>query len=78
MYLSAQTTGMTHQIEVSDSKVIDLESWKTAFSGVDATLRTSDAREPDALIVGAEDTNAVIVDASTHVTAEVLTSIEFL
>lgn len=69
---------MTHQIVVSDSKVIDLESGEAAFSGVDATLRTTDAREQDALIVDAEDADALIVDASTRVTGEVFTSLDSL
>lgn len=69
---------MAYQIVVSDSKVIDIESGKTAFADLDATLRTTDAREPDALIEDAAGADALIVDASTQVTAAVLSSLDSL
>lgn len=69
---------MTYQVVVSDSKVIDLESGKTAFADIDATVRVTDTREPEALITDAADADALIVDASTQVTAAVLTSLDSL
>jgi len=69
---------MTYQIVVSDSKVIDFESGKTAFADLDATLRTTEAREPDALIENTAGADALIVDASTQVTAAVLSSLDSL
>lgn len=61
---------MTYQIVISDSKVIDLESGQTAFSDVNATLRTIDARTPAELIANAADADGLIVDAATQVTAD--------
>ena len=69
---------MTYQIVVSDSKVIDLESGRTVFADLDATVWTTDAREPAALITDATGADALIVDASTQVTANVLSSLDSL
>lgn len=69
---------MTYDIVVSDSKVIDLESGQTAFAEVDATLRTTEARAPAALIEDATGADAMIVDASTQVTGDVLRSLDSL
>lgn len=76
IWVSIQNSGMTYQVVVSDSKVIDMESGQAAFSDVEATVRTTDAREPEALIADARDADALIVDASTRVTAEVLASLD--
>lgn len=69
---------MAYQIVISDSKVIDLESGKTAFADLDATVRTTEAREPDALIKDAAGADALIIDASTQVTAAVLSELDSL
>jgi len=69
---------MAYQILVSDSKVIDLESGQSAFADMDATLRTTGAREPDELIEAAAGVDALIVDASTEVTGKVLLSLDSL
>ncbi len=69
---------MSYQIVISDSKVIDIESGQTAFSGIDATLSTTTARAPDELIADARGADALIVDASTQVTERVLESLESL
>ena len=74
MCLSVHAFSMTYQIVVSDSKVIDLESGKAAFAELDATVRTTEAREPEALIADAAGADALVVDASTQVTAAVLSS----
>ena len=78
MCLSVHAFGMTYQIVVSDSKVIDLESGKAAFAELDATVRTTEAREPEALIADAAGADALVVDASTQVTADVLSSLDSL
>ena len=67
MYVSVHAFGMTYQIVVSDSKVVDLESAKAAFAELDATVRTTETREPEALIADATGANALIVNASTQV-----------
>lgn len=69
---------MAYQILVSDSKVIDLESGQTAFADMDATLQTTEAREPEGLIEAAAGVDGMIVDASTEVTGDVLRSLESL
>jgi D-3-phosphoglycerate dehydrogenase len=69
---------MTVRIVVSDSKVIDLDTKYSAFADIDATVRTTDAQDSEALIEDIEDANALIVDAGTQVTADVLTSISSL
>lgn len=69
---------MTHEIVVSDSKVIDLESGQAAFAEVDATLRTTESRTPTALAEDAAGADALIVDAGTEVTEEVLRSLDSL
>lgn len=63
---------MAHQILVSDSKVIDIESGQSAFAEMDATLQTAEARKPDTLIEAAAGADALIVDSSTEVTGDVL------
>lgn len=69
---------MTAHIVVFDSKVIDFNAKYSAFADIDATVRTTDAQDPEALIKGIEDANALIVDAGTQVTADVLRSINSL
>jgi D-3-phosphoglycerate dehydrogenase len=69
---------MAYQILVSDSKVIDLESGQSAFAEMDATLRTTDARKPDELVEAAAGADALIVDASTEVTGDVLRALDSL
>jgi len=67
---------MTYRILVSDSKVIDLEAGQTALDDIDATLRTTEARDPEALIAAAAGADALIVDAGTRVTETVLDALE--
>lgn len=69
---------MAYEILVSDSKVIDLESSQSAFSDIEATLRTTEAREPEELTESAAGVDAMIVDASTQVTESVLRSLDSL
>lgn len=69
---------MEYEILVSDSKVIDLQSGRSAFSDIKAMLRTTEAREPNELIKEAAGVDAMIVDASTQVTTSVLRSLDSL
>lgn len=69
---------MTYQILISDSKVIDIETSQTAFPDLDVTMETITAREPTELIDAAADADALIVDASTQVTADVLRELDSL
>ncbi len=69
---------MTYEIVVSDSKVIDLESGQTAFADLDARLRTTEARDPAALVEEAAGADGLIADASTQVTGDVLRSLDSL
>lgn len=69
---------MGHRIIVSDSKVIDLDAGRTAFTDINATLETTAARTPDALLDVAAGANALIVDASTQVTKRVLRELDSL
>lgn len=69
---------MAYQILISDSKVIDLEFGQNAFAELDATLQTTEARKPDELIEVAAGADALIVDASTEVTGDVLRALDSL
>lgn len=69
---------MSYKIGISDSKVIDIDSGQTAFADIDATLTTTTARTPEELTADAQGADALIVDASTQVTEQVLESLESL
>lgn len=69
---------MSYRIVVSDSKVINLDAGRNAFADVDATLETTDARTPDALLDAVGTAHALIVDSRTQVTERVLTGLDSL
>lgn len=61
-----------YHLVISDSKVIDLETVRSALGDIDATLTTTSARAPEELIRAASGADGLIVDAGTEVTARVL------
>lgn len=61
---------MTHEIVVADTKATDIAAIEEELSG--GTIETTEARAPDEVIDATGDADALIVDASTQVTAEVL------
>lgn len=67
---------MSYRIVVSDSKIIDLDAGQTVFADIDATLATTDARTPDALLTAIGTADALIVDAGTQVTERVLEGLD--
>jgi D-3-phosphoglycerate dehydrogenase len=67
---------MSYRIVVSDSKIIDLDAGQTVFADIDATLKTTDARTPEALLATIGEADALIVDAGTQVTERVLTGLD--
>lgn len=69
---------MSYRVLVSDTKVIDLDAGQTALADVDATVGTTDARTPEALIEDAPGADALIVDAGTQVTERVLAELDSL
>lgn len=69
---------MSYRIVVSDSKIIDLDAGQTVFEDIEATLKTTDARTPDALLTAVDEADALIVDAGTQVTGRVLEELKSL
>ena len=69
---------MPHRVLVSDAKVLDLETHGDPLEAVDARIETTDAKRPDELVEAAEGADALIVDALTQVTREVLEGVDSL
>ncbi|NLV13813.1 C-terminal binding protein [Haloarcula argentinensis] len=69
---------MTYKVVVSDTKVMDGETRATVLDAVDATVETIAAKEPAAVARAVKDADAVIVDAGTQVTAEVIDAADSL
>ncbi|WP_367176534.1 C-terminal binding protein [Haloarcula rubripromontorii] len=63
---------MSHKVVVSDTKVMDGETRAAVLNAVDATVETIGAKEPAAVARAVKDADALIVDAGTQVTAEVV------
>lgn len=69
---------MPHRVIVSDSKVLDLDAGQSVFADVDAEVETVDVETPEKLIAAAEGADALIVDAGTQVTEQVLSTLDSL
>ncbi|GCF14945.1 hypothetical protein Harman_28800 [Haloarcula mannanilytica] len=69
---------MSHRVVVSDTKVMDEETRAAVLNAVDATVETTGAKEPAAVARAVEGADALIVDAGTQVTAEVIDTADSL
>jgi len=69
---------MTYRIVVSDTKVMNRETRAAVLNAVDATVETTGAKEPAAVARAVEGADALIVDAGTQVTAEVIAAADSL
>ncbi|MBV0901543.1 C-terminal binding protein [Haloarcula salina] len=69
---------MTHRVVVSDTKVMDEATRAAVLDAADATVETTDAKEPAAVAEAVADADALIVDAGTQVTAEVVDAADSL
>ncbi|EMA18858.1 C-terminal binding protein [Haloarcula argentinensis] len=69
---------MSYKVVVSDTKVIDGETRAAVLDAVDATVETIASKEPAAVARAVKDVDAVIVDAGTQVTAEVIDAADSL
>ena len=69
---------MSYRIVVSDTKVMDEETRAAVLNAVDATVETTAAKEPAAVARAVESADALIVDAGTQVTAEVVDAADSL
>ncbi len=63
---------MSYKVVVSDTKVMDGETRAAVLDAVDATVETIAAKEPEAVARAVDGADALIVDAGTQVTAEVI------
>src|SRR6056297_860509 len=63
---------MSYKVVVSDTKVMDGETRAAVLNAVDATIETIAAKEPAAVARAVKDADALIVDAGTQVTDEVV------
>ncbi|GGM43869.1 C-terminal binding protein [Haloarcula argentinensis] len=69
---------MSYKVVVSDTKVMDGETRAAVLDAVDATVETIASKEPAAVARAVKDADAVIVDAGTQVTAEVIDAADSL
>lgn len=69
---------MTHEIVVSDIKVLDRESMEELFESTDATLTLTEASEPEEVIDVAADADALIIDSRVQVTEDVIDALDSL
>ncbi|KAA9396896.1 C-terminal binding protein [Haloarcula sp. CBA1130] len=69
---------MSYKVVVSDSKVMDGETRAAVLDAVDATVETTEAKDPATVARAVKDADAVIVDAGTQVTAEVIEAADSL
>jgi D-3-phosphoglycerate dehydrogenase len=69
---------MSHRVVVSDTKVMDEETRTAVLNAVDATVETTGAKEPEAVARAVDGADALIVDAGTQVTAEVIDAADSL
>ncbi|MFB6178197.1 MAG: C-terminal binding protein [Halorientalis sp.] len=69
---------MIHQVLLSDAKTTEKEAIESALDGVDARVRSTVAHDEEALRTEAAGASALIVDANTPVTGDVLTSLSDL
>ncbi|MDS0220746.1 C-terminal binding protein [Haloarcula sp. S1AR25-5A] len=69
---------MSYRIVVSDTKVMDEETRTAVLNAIDATVETTGAKEPAAVARAVAGADALIVDAGTQVTAEVIDAADSL
>jgi len=69
---------MSYKVVVSDTKVMDGETRAAVLDAVDATVETIAAKEPEAVARAVDGADALIVDAGTQVTAEVIEAADSL
>jgi len=69
---------MSYKVVVSDTKVMDGETRAAVLDAVDATVETIAAKEPEAVARAVDGVDALIVDAGTQVTAEVIEAADSL
>jgi len=69
---------MTHKVLLSDAKTTDEKAIESACSGVDVRIQSTVAHDEDSLVTEATGASALIVDANTPVTGDVLRSLDEL
>lgn len=69
---------MTYRVVVSDSKVIDRAIEASVFDRIDAELVTTSAQTPGEVIEAAAGADAMLIDAGTQMTAEVVEELDDL
>lgn len=69
---------MAYRIVVSDTKVMDGETRAAVLDAVDASVEITAAKEPAAVARTVEGADALVVDAGTQVTAEVVDAADSL
>lgn len=69
---------MDRDILVSDTKTTTIDAVESAFAGMDVRIRTTVAHDEETVLAETEGASALVVDASTPVTAEVLSSLDDL
>ncbi|WP_336337001.1 C-terminal binding protein [Haloarcula brevis] len=69
---------MSYRVIVSDTKVMDEETRTAVLDAVDATVETTGAKEPAAVARAVDGADALVVDAGTQVTAEVVDAADSL
>ena len=69
---------MAYRIVVSDTKVMDGETRAAVLDAVDASVEITAAKEPSAVARTVEGADALVVDAGTQVTAEVVDAADSL
>lgn len=69
---------MTYRVVVSDSKVIDRAIEASVFERIDAELVTTSAQTPGEVIEAASGADAMLIDAGTQMTAEVVEELDDL
>jgi D-3-phosphoglycerate dehydrogenase len=69
---------MSHRVVVSDTKVVDIERMQAQLDEIGATVETTNATEPTAVLDAAAGADALVVDAGTQVTEQVIASLETL
>ena len=69
---------MPYKVVVSDTKMVDGETRAAVLDEVDATVETIAAKEPAAVARAVKGANALVIDAGTQVTAEVVDAADSL
>jgi len=78
LYSTVEPRHMTLDVLLSDDKATDTDPIAAAFDRSDVSIEARAARDPDGLREAAAGVDALIVDASTPVTADVLAALDDL